>query len=919
MTAGEQLQITPDIVNFFKRTGCMLHNHYGSSECVDVTAYTLSGPPEIWPVFPPVGKPLHNTWIYILDRFLNPVPIGVTGELYAGGASLATGYIHRKDLTEEKFIKNPFGPGCLFKTGDLARYLPDGNIQCMGRVDHQVKIRGFRIETGEIEAALNRHASVSKSAVITRDNSHGQKQLFAYVELCSETENKETGSALRTYLKKYLPEYMIPSAVVLLKSMPKTPSGKIDRGSLPAPESSRTETQAMEMPMSETQQRIAKIWQDVLNTDKVGIHDNFFEIGGNSLLIVQMQKKLIEIFGSELRAVTLFQYPTIHMLAEHLSRRENVAGIPAQDKRTYGNMKRKDIAIIGIACRFPGAENANQFWKNLVNGVESIEFFCDEEMEIHEPELLNHPDYVKAGSVLPDVDMFDAHFFGFSPREARITDPQLRLLLECSWEAFEDAGYNPESCGVSVGVYTGSTISTYLINNLLSSHRSRPFLEAEFLKEKLCNDRNYYPSRISYKLNLIGPSINIQTACSTSLVAIHTACRSLVDGECDMALAGGIGISFPQKSGYLYEEGMIRSSDGHCRAFDANAKGMMFGSGAGLVLLKPLEEAVSAGDHIYAVIKGSAVNNDGALKMDYTAPSVEGQAAVISDALDRAGIDPGSISYVETHGTGTKLGDPIEIEALTHAFRRKTGDKRRKKCPIGSVKSNIGHMDEAAGVAGLIKAALALKHGNIPPSLNFETPNPEIDFENIPFYVNTSLREWKKDGNPRRAGVSSFGMGGTNCHVILEEAPPVNSFSPESGEHILALSAKSPEALQELVQRYHDYLEHHPDISLSYLCFTANTGRKHFEYRFAAIAGTVEALVEQLKSFDMSKVQKIYSVEGEIVTGIGESLSDLAKLYQKGAALDWQAFYRNKPLRRILCPHILSRGSDIGLIPIKQA
>jgi amino acid adenylation domain-containing protein len=905
MTAGEQLQITPDIINFFKKTGCILHNHYGSSECVDVTAYTLSGPPETWPVFPPVGKPLHNTRIYILDRFLNPVPIGVIGELYAGGDSLATGYINRKELTEERFIKNPFGHGRLFKIGDLAKYLPDGNIQCMGRVDHQVKIRGFRIETGEIEAALNRHASVSKSAVITQENSSGQKQLAAYVELRSETEAKEIESELRVYLKKYLPEYMIPSAVVILKNMPRTPSGKIDRRSLSAPESSRTETQAREIPKSETQQCIAEIWQDVLNTDKVGIHDNFFEIGGNSLMIIRVQKKLMEIFGSEFRAVTLFQYPTIHMLAEHLSGHEKVAGIPANGKRIYGNMKRKDIAIIGIACRFPGAKNANQFWKNLVNGVESIEFFSDEEMDIHDRDLLKNPDYVKAGATLSNIDMFDADFFGYTPRDARITDPQQRILLECAWEAFEDAGYNVENIEGLAGVFIGSSMSTYLMNNVapaMGFSASNPMLLTNALQTIFYNDRSNYPTRISYKLNLTGPSMSIQTTCSTSLVTVYEACMSLLAGDCDIALAGGAAVSVPQKTGYLYQEGMIFSQDGRCRAFDANAKGMLFGSGVGLVLLKPLEEAVSAGDHIYAVIKGTAVNNDGALKMDYSAPSVEGQAAVISKALDRSGIDAGSISYVETHGTGTKLGDPIEIEALTQAFQRNTKDKSRKKCPIGSVKSNIGHTDEAAGVAGLIKTALALKHGYIPPSLNFETPNPEIDFENIPFYVNTSLREWKKDGNPRRAGVSSFGMGGTNCHVILEEASPATQVSAKAGENILALSAKSPEALQELVKRYHDYLEHHPDISLSDLCFTANTGRKHFEYRFAAIAGTVEEVKVRLKSFDMSKIQKIYSVEGKIVTGSGESLSDLAKLYQKGAALDWQAFYRNTPLHRIPLP-----------------
>jgi amino acid adenylation domain-containing protein len=905
MTAGEQLQITADIIRLFSATGSILHNHYGSSECQDITTFTLSGSLEKWPLFPPIGRPLQNVRIYILDLFLNPVPVGVAGELYVGGAALALGYLNRRDLTEDKFIENPFGPGRLFKSGDLAKYLPDGNIECLGRADHQVKIRGFRIEPGEIEAVLNRHSSVAISAVIPVEDASKQKKLVAYLELRSGEQAEKTESELRSCLKGNLPEYMLPSAFVVLESMPLTPSGKTDRRLLPAPKSlDRERKDRVATPVSETQKLIAEVWQQILDTDQVGIHDNFFQIGGNSLLLLRVQKKLVEIFGQKLRTVTLFQYPTINMLANYLTRSEEGESLSLARRKRRGKTENEDIAIIGMSCRFPGAKDVNNFWQNLVDGIESISSFSDEEIQIHDRELLDNPDYVKAGAILPDIEMFDAEFFGFTPREASISDPQQRLLLECAWEAFENAGYSPEQIEKITGVFIGSAMSTYLINNVAPSQgfsASRPVLLPLALQTILYNDRSNYPTRISHRLNLKGPSMAIQTTCSTSLVTVHEACLSLLAGECDMALAGGIAVSVPQKAGYLYQEGMILSQDGRCRAFDANAKGMMFGSGAGLVLLKSLENAVSAGDHIYAVIKGSAVNNDGARKMDYSAPSVEGQAAVISYALAHAGIDAESISYVETHGTGTKLGDPIEIEALNNAFRRNSGEKIQRKCPIGSVKSNIGHMDEAAGVAGLIKTSLALKHGYIPPSLHFETPNPEIDFENSPFYVNTELREWKKDGNPRRAGVSSFGMGGTNCHVILEEAP-VREISEESGENILALSARSPEALQQLVQRYIDYLELHPDISPADLCFTANTGRKHFEYRFAAIADTVEALVEQLKSFDMSKIQKIYSVEGEIVTGIGESLSDLAKLYQKGAALDWQAFYRNKPLHRIPLP-----------------
>jgi amino acid adenylation domain-containing protein len=896
MTAGEQLKITPDISRFFRLTGAVLHNHYGSSECQDVTTYTLTGQSETWPVFPPIGRPLQNIRIYILDQFLNPVPVGVSGDLYIGGDALPQGYLNRPDLTAERFIENPFGIGRLFKTGDLAKYCTDSNIECLGRADHQVKIRGFRIEPGEIETILNRHPSVCKSAVLPIESLPGQRQLVAYLEIRSKADTEKIESELRTCLKDHLPEHMIPSAFVMLEVFPLTPSGKTDRRALPMLKVQNPEKKVSEIPVSDTERRIVEIWQDVLNTDQIGIHDSFFEIGGNSLLLLRVQKQLIEEFGPGLRTVTLFQYPTIHSLAEHLSQSDSQSDdedASLQRKPGRKDTRKQEIAIIGMSCRFPGAGDIGTFWRNLRDGVASVSFFSDEEMEIYDKNLLDHPDYVKAGAVLSDIDLFDAAFFGFTPREARMTDPQLRLLLECAWEAFENAGYNPESCGVPVGVYLGSAISTYLINNVFPAQKSGPFLETTFFKEKMSNDRNYYPTRISYKLNLTGPSINIQTACSTSLVAVHKACQSLAVGECDMALAGGISIPVPQKTGYLFEEGMIRSSDGHCRAFDANATGMMFGNGAGLVLLKPLADAISAGDHIYAVIKGSAVNNDGAFKMDYTAPSVEGQSSVISRALENAGVDAESISYVETHGTGTKLGDPVEIQALTRAFRQNTRKNHNtRKCAIGSVKTNIGHMDEAAGVAGLIKTIMALKHHQIPPSLNFEKPNPEIDFDNSPFHVNTSLREWDKEKKPRRAGVSSFGMGGTNCHVILEEAPEHEARIRKTARniHLLPLSAKNPEALRELTLRYADHLKNHPDISLPNLCFTANTGRKHFEYRLALTADSVPEFQKKLAAFEPSVTKKkvtspkiafIFTGQGSQYVDMGRGLYEADSTFRK--------------------------------------
>lgn len=419
-----------------------------------------------------------------------------------------------------------------------------------------------------------------------------------------------------------------------------------------------------------------------------------------------------------------------------------------------------EIAIIGIAGRFPGANDLNAFWQNLKQGIESIVTYSDAELQQQgvEAALLAHPQYVKAGAPLADIDAFDADFFGFNPREAEILDPQHRLFLECAWQALEHAGYDSQHYAGAIGVYGGAAMNGYLLN-LYSNAAIRESVSPYQIF--LASDKDFLTTRVSYKLNLNGPSLDIQTACSTSLVAVHVACQSLLGGECDMALAGGVAVSQPV--GYLYQEGGIYSADGHCRAFDAAAQGTVAGSGVGIVVLKRLEDALADRDTIHAVIKGSAINNDGAQKVSYTAPSIEAQAKVIRAAHLMADVEPDSIRYIETHGTGTPMGDPIEMAALTQAFRAQT--QAQQFCAIGSLKPNIGHLDTAAGIASLIKAVLAIKHQQIPPNLHFQLPNPQIDFANSPFYVNTQLANWQ---GRRRAGVSSFGIGGTNAHVILE-------------------------------------------------------------------------------------------------------------------------------------------------------
>ncbi len=489
-----------------------------------------------------------------------------------------------------------------------------------------------------------------------------------------------------------------------------------------------------------------------------------------------------------------------------------------------------DVAIIGMACRLPDASTPDVFWQNVRDGVESISRFSEQELlaEGHDPDLIKRPDYVPARAILSDVEYFDAYFFGYAPREVERLDPQHRLFLESALEALENAGYGSDSNRGKVGVYAGMAMSRYL---------EQPWLR---------NDKDYLTTRVSYKLNLQGPSVNVQCACSTSLVAVHLACQSLVDGECGMALAGGVSIDFPNKSGYLYEAGNIFSPDGHCRAFDAQAQGTLFGDGLGIVVLKRLEDALADGDTVHAVIKGSAINNDGARKVGYIAPSVAGQAEVIAEAIDIADVDPETITYIETHGTATTLGDPIEIAGLSQAFQAHTD--KTGFCAIGSLKSNLGHLNKAAGVAGLIKVVLALKHGMIPPSLHFEHPNPEIDFANSPFFVNTQLSPWPVTDSPRRAGVSSFGVGGTNAHVVVEEALPRPPSGPSRPWQLLLLSARTPAALDSATTNLANHCKANPEINLADVAYTLQVGREGFTHRRILVCRDVHEAISSLAS-----------------------------------------------------------------------
>lgn len=649
------------------------------------------------------------------------------------------------------------------------------------------------------------------------------------------------------------------------------------------------------------ERKIAAVWQEVLQTKKISVHTNFFEAGGRSLSMIRIANKLQKLFDRDIPIIELFRYSTISGMARYLGQECNEEhAFPVRGKNRVNEPERQNtreaIAIIGMAGRFPGANNVDEFWQNLQKGVESITWFNDEDLLDSglEPGLLGNPKYVRVHGILEDIEMFDASFFNMSPKEAALTDPQHRLFLECAWEALESAGYDSETYHGRIGVYAGAGLSSYLIRNLVCNRDL--FKSLSNFEIAIGNNVDAVPMRVSYKLNLKGPSVSVNSTCSTSLVAIHIASRNLLDRQCDMVLAGGVFIRLPQKEGYLYQEGMIYSPDGRCRAFDARAAGTISGNGVGIVVLKRLQDAAADGDCIHAIIKGSAVSNDGAVKAGYTAPGVDGQAEAIAEAISLAGVDSDTISYIETHGTGTELGDPIEIAALTRAFRASTPDPRNLKnnsCALGSLKPNVGHLNQAAGVGGLIKTVLALKYKLLPPSLHFDKPNPRIDFANNPFFVNTVLRKWQTNGAPRRAGINSFGVGGTNAHVVLEETPGQEPSGKSGPWQLLVLSSKTSTALETAAANLARHLKQHPGINLADVAYTLQVGRRTFDYRRMLVCQQTDDAVSILerpgwkqgftscKEADVPPVVFMFPGQGAQYVNMARQLYEVEPTFQK--------------------------------------
>lgn len=884
ITAGEQLKITPQLVAFFKALpGAVLCNQYGPTECHVVSELQLTGDPENWPPLPSIGKPIDAVEIFITDESLVPLPGGEVGELVIYGACLAEGYLYHPELTSQKFvdwIHPQKGPGKIYRTGDMARYLPGGDIEFLGRRDGQVKIRGNRIELGEIEVVLARHPDVKQAVVIAREDIPGQKFLVAYY--ISGT-GPVSNASLKELLADALPDFMVPAHYVLMEAFPYTTSGKVDRLALPKPVFSRSEQLALyRRPVTQVERNIAQVWSSILAVDQVGLDDNFFELGGNSLLAQKTVTVLKADFDYTVPITKLYQYPTVSGIATLLLQRGKV--VPAQSAKSRKEHRlSQDVAVVGMAGRFPGAASIEQLWEILQEGRETIQFFTKEELDITIPaEIKNDPDYTMARGIIENADRFDAAFFDLNPKLAELMDPQQRVFLEIAWEVLEKTGHLPQTYKGSVGVFAGTGNNSYYYHNVQSN--TNLINQQGNFQVMTVNEKDYVASRTAYQLNLKGPAVSVYSGCSTSLLAIATAVESIRNGQADVAVAGGASITSPIKSGHIYQEGAMLSRDGHCRSFDANSSGTVFSDGAAVVLLKSLEAAKNDGDTIYAVIKGVGVNNDGGGKGSFTAPSSEGQAHAIAMAMQDAGVDPATISYVETHGTATPLGDPIEIEGLSMAF----GDQPRQQyCAIGSIKSNMGHLTAAAGAAGLIKTVLALHHCQIPPSLGFETPNPNIDFEHSPFYVNTKLTPWTADN--RRAGVSSFGVGGTNVHVVLESfANEKRVTEPGRPVQLFTYAAKTRESLDQYAHSLSGYLGKTTSVNLADVAYTLNTTRVAFKHRRFLLASSAEELIGQLmKDPATGQEKQIKEIPAEIAfmfPGQGSQYLNMGiELYQNEA------------------------------------
>lgn len=828
--------INPNIVRTFiayrkkRQMPIVLVNGYGPTEATGhVCRQIIDENSEMTDSFlSSIGQPIHNVKLYLLDKDLNEVD---EGELCISGASLAIGYHNKAEIEyESKFISNPFQQdSCyshLYKTGDKFKRLITGELIYQSRLDDQVKIGGYRIYLAEIEQQLIKHESI-KFAAVTSELSGGiHKILIAYLMFTSESTIIEAED-IRKFLSQSLPVYMLPTQYRMIKELPLSAIGKVDRKKLEKLPHIDLSFHVDTSSESEIEEDIKQIWTTLLNRQHIAVHKNLFELGANSLLLMEACSRINQKLQTDLSITDLFKYPSIHQLSRYLE-----GDLITHLQRKYHHADSNNIAVIGMSCRFPKANNIEEFWERLCAGEDCLMRF-------------EHQSGVPVRGIISDIEQFDASFFGFNAMDASITDPQQRIFLECAWEALEHAAIAPTKIGTElISVFAGMSDSTYLQENLMKN--TEIIQNIDELQKRIATNHSMLSTQISYRLNLKGKSLNVNTACSTGLIAVEQACQDLLLGQSDIALAGACSIVVPQLKPYKYQKGGILSPDGYCKPFSDEANGTVFSNGIGVVVLKRLKDAIASKNTIYAVIKGRGVNNDGIDKLGFAAPSVNGQMSCIRDALMQANITPQDIGFLEAHGTATALGDVVEMNAVTSVYREQTD--KNKFCALGSVKANIGHTDVAAGIAGLIKTVLCLYHRKIPPLINFSEPNPKLSLHQSPFFVNTKLLDWESS-YIRNAAVSSFGVGGTNAHFILSEYKESDCAYKRKSviEELMLFSAKTEPALRQKLQQFSKFFNNIDDNVIENVAYTLKSGREDFQWRCFSVGKTAAEIAQQLE------------------------------------------------------------------------
>ncbi|ERF68696.1 hypothetical protein EPUS_05757 [Endocarpon pusillum Z07020] len=877
----------------------MMWNMYGPTEA---TVYA-----SIWRVCQGhdviIGSPIINGRLYVLDPNLSPVPPGCTGELYIGGAGVARGYRNNSELTRSRFLDNPFHDGRMYRTGDLARFLAPGKLSVMGRMDGQVKIRGHRIELGDIEAAITECQNISGAVVVCRDD-----RLIAYCvqkvrPLRSGVEAKAAlDRVIRPWLAERLPSYMVPAFFVEMKAFPVTMNGKIDRNALPDPVAAMQTTSDMK-PVTELENQILTIWSRVLGHDRVGVNDNFFEVGGDSARVVRVQKELERLLGRTVSSPTLFEHYTIKTLAAHLTSSSDMAGLKLDTKQRHV-YDTEEIAIVSMACRLPGGiTTPEDFWKLLERGGDAITDVPEDRWDadaLYDVSSDAHgKSYCRRGGFIPSINSFDISFFGISPREARTLDPSHYMMLETCWEGFERVGYTIEQLrGSQTGVFIGiSNISAHQRFNLTAINDLAD-LDGYTVTGSAGGTLS---GRISYQLGLEGPAMTIDTACSSSLATTHLACTALRQGECDMAVSGGVSLILNPALHVEFSRLQGMSPDGRCRSFAADTQGTGWSEGSVVVILKRLSDAQRDGDPIHAVIRGTAVNHNGR-SASLATPSGSAQQRLIRTALTAARLQPDDIDYVEAHGTGTKLGDPIEATALMEVF----SPSRTNVEPllIGSAKSNIGHTQAAAGLVGLLKVTLAIQHSTLPQTLHVAKPTLAVDWQRAKMTPVLKKRPWLSQGSRvRRAGVSAFGIGGTNAHIIVEE-PPRRMMVADSARTVVRLPSIMPfllsgdtdAALRMQAEKFHRHISSTIDQDgLGDVAYSLATTRSHFRRRIVLLAEGKAELLEKLDSIihpdsfalpasdaaEAPRLAILFTGQGSQWPGMGKDLCEVYPIFRE--------------------------------------